>query len=416
MGSDINKYVRIGDQVMPSTHRGQSVCFGHYAPQWVPGNMGGSGASSSSGKSSDKDSQESNVPSPFKVVVKIREKDVSFKDNADIQSWTSTMTDLMRWQRNFKSGFVAEMIDILEDSSSFYAITQLVHGIDLFEFIHKLKIVDEQAKAVFICKVAYQLTDALRDLSPPGGGLREEGSSQGNNGNGNGSGNGNGGSNGTGNNNGSSKHLLDGMDSNPGSESSTRGQQVPLLVHKDMKLENVVLDDDKSGTRGNLKLIDFDTMEESGRFTRSGAWSQNVSTDVMGTDQYIAPEAYLGVYSSASDIFSVGVMLYKLCVGSFPYAEDLFDDEPGQNYVGHPKMRQIALKLRSAKVDFQTHSFWNSCEGGLKCKDFISRCLIYDPSKRLNVETACAHPLLADYDEKVKSRRWVDFKRVKDVR
>ena len=36
----------------------------------------------------------------------------------------------------------------------------------------------------------------------------------------------------------------------------------PFLVHKDLKLENVVLDDDKQGNRATLKIIDFDTVEE----------------------------------------------------------------------------------------------------------------------------------------------------------
>ena len=63
------------------------------------------------------------------------------------------MSNLLGWQRSFTSGFVAEMIDVLEDEKNFYAIMQLINGIDLFEFMHRLKIVDEQAKAVFITKV-----------------------------------------------------------------------------------------------------------------------------------------------------------------------------------------------------------------------------------------------------------------------
>lgn len=36
---------------------------------------------------------------------------------------------------------------------------------------------------------------------------------------------------------------------------------------------------------------------------------------VLGTDQYIAPEAYEGKYSPASDIFAVGVIAYKMLTG-----------------------------------------------------------------------------------------------------
>ena len=31
--------------------------------------------------------------------------------------------------------------------------------------------------------------------------------------------------------------------------------------------------------------------------------------DIMGTDQYIAPESYCGYYSEASDVFAIGIIL-----------------------------------------------------------------------------------------------------------
>jgi len=151
----------------------------------------------------------------LKVVVKIREKRVSFKDSSDISQWRKAMCNLMIYQCHFKSGFVAEVVDILEDSSNFYVLMEMVNGIDLFEFLHRLKIVDDQARAVFLCKVAYQLTAALRDFSPSN--PRKEG-----------------------NPDGLSLDQIRGM-----------GTQ---LVHKDLKLENVVLDDDKSGMRAVLKV------------------------------------------------------------------------------------------------------------------------------------------------------------------
>ena len=49
-------------------------------------------------------------------------------------------------------------------------------------------------------------------------------------------------------------------------------------------------------------------------------------------------------------MFALGVMLYKVATGSLPFCEEIFDDEPGQNYVNHVKMKQIRSKLRLAKV------------------------------------------------------------------
>jgi len=76
-------------------------------------------------------------------------------------------------------------------------------------------------------------------------------------------------------------------------------------VHRDLKLENVMLERVRTlkATAIKVKIIDYDTM---------GAWppSGPLSADVLGTDQYIAPEAYAGKYSPLSDIFAIGVIAY----------------------------------------------------------------------------------------------------------
>merc|ERR1711904_381478 len=96
-----------------------------------------------------------------------------------------------------------------------------------------------------------------------------------------------------------------------------------------------------------VKLIDFDTLEEHTPKTPK-------AKDVPGTDQYIAPEAYSGNYSQASDMFAVGVIAYKLIVGKFPFPDDFFDDGPGENYTGSPKMKQIKKRLQDHNVDFSS--------------------------------------------------------------
>merc|ERR1719215_2216840 len=99
-------------------------------------------------------------------------------------------------------------------------------------------------------------------------------------------------------------------------------------------------------TPGSVKLIDFDTVED---------WSPKSpkATRVLGTDQYIAPEAYEGRYSPASDIFAIGVIAYRLLAGTFPFRNSLFDDKPGENWVGSPKMREIRGKLQAVRLDWQ---------------------------------------------------------------
>jgi TolB-like protein len=76
------------------------------------------------------------------------------------------------------------------------------------------------------------------------------------------------------------------------------------LLHRDIKAHNVMLADD-----GRLLLMDFGTGRELG----DGA------TALAGTPLYLAPEVLAGAEASvASDIYSVGVLLYHLLTGSYP--------------------------------------------------------------------------------------------------
>lgn len=97
------------------------------------------------------------------------------------------------------------------------------------------------------------------------------------------------------------------------------------LIHKDIKLENVMLESSTTGSNRlvRIKLVDFDTIHFFDTNTPE--------TDVLGSDQYIAPEAYAGNYSPASDVFAAGVIAYRLLTGTFPFATTIFVDEPGDS-------------------------------------------------------------------------------------
>jgi calcium/calmodulin-dependent protein kinase I len=181
------------------------------------------------------------------------------------------------------------------------------------------------------------------------------------------------------------------------------------LVHKDVKLENLVFrkkgsleprcvnspkatfskekgDAPKSPT--NLKLIDFDFTEE---------WEPESpkSKAVVGTDGYISPEAYLGDACPKSDVFSAGVIMFLLIAGRFPYDDAIFDDEPNENYVGSPKMQEIHDKLAKFKVRFGKS--WKNLD---VAKDFCQGLLAFDIGARLSAEEALKHPWMAPFMEK----------------
>ena len=83
------------------------------------------------------------------------------------------------------------------------------------------------------------------------------------------------------------------------------------LVHRDVKPANLWLE----APNGRVKLLDFGlarATDDDVHLTNSGA--------VMGTPAYMSPEQGRGLkVDHRSDLFSLGVMLYRLCTGKMPF-------------------------------------------------------------------------------------------------
>ena len=147
-------------------------------------------------------------------------------------------------------------------------------------------------------------------------------------------------------------------------------------MHRDLKLENILLENSQYSTNIYVKIIDFGTAK---------FYSNNKEKEITGTPFYIAPEVLNGNYSEKCDAWSIGVIIYAILSGKLPFG--------GSNKL------EVFTNIKNANYDLKMYPFNVVSK---EIKDLIQKLLIKNPDERLSVKNALEHDFFKKFKIKEK--------------
>lgn len=120
------------------------------------------------------------------------------------------------------------------------------------------------------------------------------------------------------------------------------------VIHRDLKPANII-----KGSFGETIVLDWGLAQvlddkDNTYFYRevlthqSHTLSDQSTSEILGTPAYMAPEQFNGIASKASDVYSLGAILYRLLTGTTPYKGSLTEiQSQATSLKASPSVRQL---------------------------------------------------------------------------
>jgi len=147
------------------------------------------------------------------------------------------------------------------------------------------------------------------------------------------------------------------------------------IVHCDLKPDNIIFESPNEEEENDdiLNLLDLKLLD----FGLSSRIKKNEKlNNTVGTAYFIAPETIKGEYDEKCDMWSIGVILYYILSGKFPF-------------IGNSNF-EIFEKIQKTEPVFK-NLFKNISQNAI---DFIKKCLVKNPNERLSAIECLSHSWL----------------------
>ena len=142
------------------------------------------------------------------------------------------------------------------------------------------------------------------------------------------------------------------------------------ICHRDLKPENVLLASKTDDT--TIKLADLG-------FAKILPAANSLMTTPCGTPGYVAPEVIATPsrgYSTACDVWSMGVILFILLVGQPPFHSDKDDQS------------ELFEQIKSGRFEMNPRDWAEVSEDA---KELVKRILVVDPTRRITAHQILNH-------------------------